>query len=171
MSVDARSFEVGLGLGSNLGDKAARIRAAVHELVASDLLRNVRVSSLYRTDPWGYAAQDWFVNACAVAQTRLRPRELLALCQAIEVRMGREPAVRWGPRVIDIDILYYDSLVLEDPDLHLPHVELLNRAFVLVPLAELRPDLVIGGRPIGEALARLDLRGIERVSERSQTEL
>ena len=157
--------EFGLSLGSNLGDKGANIHRAVAELEASGALREVEISRLYRTPPWGKTDQDWFVNACLVARTGLAPAELLALCQACERRMGRRRIVRWGPRNIDIDILYMDDLVVHEPELELPHPEMFNRAFVLVPLADLRPNLTIGGRTLSSALAVLPSSGIVPLDE------
>ena len=158
-------IEVGFGLGSNIGDKAANVRRAAHELSASGAVADLTLSSLYRTAPWGYTDQDWFINACAVGRTSLEPRQLLELCLEGEARMGRQRIIHWGPRNIDIDLLYYDDLKLENPTLQLPHPQMLNRAFVLVPLAELRPALVIGGIPIAEAITRLDTSGILRLDE------
>jgi 2-amino-4-hydroxy-6-hydroxymethyldihydropteridine diphosphokinase len=113
------------------------------------------VSSIYRTAPWGYLEQDSFANACALARTRLSPSALLAEVKAIEAEMGREKTIRWGPRLIDIDILFYGDLPLAEPDLILPHKELFNRAFVLVPLAEVAPRLRIAGRSIADAAQTL----------------
>jgi 2-amino-4-hydroxy-6-hydroxymethyldihydropteridine diphosphokinase len=156
-------IEIGIGLGSNIGDKAENVRRAARELGASGDIRDLTLSSLYRTAPWGNVAQDWFVNACAVARTALAPERVLALFQACEARMGRERIVRWGPRTIDIDLLYYDAVVRDDPGLTLPHPEMLNRAFVLVPLLERRPALAIGATPIAEALGRLDAGDVVRL--------
>jgi 2-amino-4-hydroxy-6-hydroxymethyldihydropteridine diphosphokinase len=143
--------EIGLGLGSNIGDKPANIRSALDLLAARKAVEITAVSSVYRTAPWGYLEQDVFANACALARTRLSPAALLAEVKAIEVEMGREKTIRWGPRLIDIDILFYGDLPLAAPDLILPHKELFNRAFVLVPLAEVAPHLRIAGRSIAEA--------------------
>jgi 2-amino-4-hydroxy-6-hydroxymethyldihydropteridine diphosphokinase len=157
--------EVGFGLGSNIGAKAQNVRRAVRELASSGLVGGLTLSSLYRTAPWGNVDQDWFVNACAVGQTDASPHDLLALCLACEARMGRERLVRWGPRIIDIDLLYYGALTVDDPTLTLPHPEMLRRAFVLVPLRELRPQLTVSGKPIAEVLQSLDVNDIERLIE------
>jgi 2-amino-4-hydroxy-6-hydroxymethyldihydropteridine diphosphokinase len=148
--------EIGLGLGSNIGDKPANIRRALALLEARKAVEIMAVSSIYRTAPWGYLDQDAFANACALARTRLSPAALLAEAKAIEAEMGREKTIRWGPRLIDIDILFYGDLPLAEPDLILPHKELFNRAFVLVPLAEIAPELRIGGRLVREAAAELN---------------
>jgi 2-amino-4-hydroxy-6-hydroxymethyldihydropteridine diphosphokinase len=152
----AAPVEIGLGLGSNIGDKPANIRRALDLLEARKTVEIVAISSIYRTAPWGYLDQDAFANACALARTRLSPAALLAEAKAIEAEMGREKTIRWGPRLIDIDILFYGDLPLAQPDLILPHKELFNRAFVLVPLAEIAPELRIGGRLVREAAAELN---------------
>lgn len=147
-------IEIGFGLGSNIGDKPANIRKALALIESRNLARLTAVSSIYRTPPWGYREQEDFANACALAETFLAPEALLAAVKAIETDMGREEAVRWGPRLIDIDILFYGDKPLATKDLVLPHKELFNRAFVLVPLAEIAPHLKLGGRSIAEAAAQ-----------------
>lgn len=147
--------EVGLGLGSNIGDKAGHVRRAATLLRETGAVRDLVLSPLYRTAPWGYLAQDWFVNACAWGMTDLAPHALLGRVKALEAELGRTADVRWGPRVIDVDILYYDGVEMEAPDLVLPHREVLNRAFVLVPLAVIRPARRIGGLTVAEAARRL----------------
>ncbi len=155
--------EVGVGLGSNIGDKAGHVRRAATRLEEAGVVRGLVLSSLYRTAPWGRLDQDWFVNACAWGTTDLAPEEMLARVKAIEEEIGRTSTVRWGPRVIDIDILYFDGVTLETPELTLPHKELLNRAFVLVPLAEIRPDRRIGQIPIQDAIERLGPQDVVRI--------
>jgi 2-amino-4-hydroxy-6-hydroxymethyldihydropteridine diphosphokinase len=158
----AKGIRIGLGLGSNIGDKAGNIRTALARLEGDGVCAIEAVSSLYRTAPWGFAEQDDFVNACALAWTKLAPAALLAEIKRIECEMGRQAAIRWGPRLIDIDILFYGDAPVEKPDLVLPHKELFNRAFVLVPLAEIAPNLRVGGRAIAEAAAGMDRSGIEK---------
>lgn len=145
--------EVGFGIGSNMGDKVANVRRAQAHLFGTGEVRFRAASSIYRTAPWGYAAQDWFANACAVGETDLAPADLLALTQELEQALGRTPSFHWGPRLIDIDILYYEGMEIEGARLTLPHRELFRRAFVLVPLAEIRPSLVLGGRAVATAAA------------------
>jgi dihydropteroate synthase len=145
-----------LALGSNLGDKAATLRRALNLLGDTPGLALDAVSRFYRTAPWGKTDQDWFVNACAIAQTTLAPEALLDRAKEIERRLGREPAERWGPRAIDIDIIDYDDIALSTGRLTLPHPELFARAFVLVPLAEIAPEHRIGGRRVDEAAAALE---------------
>ena len=155
--------EMGLGFGSNIGDKAGHIFQAVREIQAEGTIRNFRLSSLYRTAPWGNIDQDWFVNACGIGETDLSPQDLLALVQSIEQKMGRQRIVHWGPRNIDIDVLFYGAEKLDLPELTIPHVQVLNRAFVLVPLLELKPDLSLGGILASDALARLDASDMVRL--------
>ena len=150
---------VGLGLGGNLGDPPANLRRAV-ELLRAAGLEFEAISSLYRTKPWGLTDQPDFVNACALALVRLAPLELLDLVQATEKAMGRRPGPRWGPRPIDIDILFYEGESWSDQRLTLPHPGLLERAFALLPLAEIAPDLVIGGSRLGAAAQRIDSGGV-----------
>jgi 2-amino-4-hydroxy-6-hydroxymethyldihydropteridine diphosphokinase len=155
-------IEIGLGLGSNIGDAPANIRAALHQLRVSGAVEIVKVSSIYKTAPWGYADQAAFANACALARTALSAEALLAAIKKIEAEMGRTETVRWGPRLIDIDILFYGATSFVSDALVLPHKELFNRAFVLVPLAEIAPDLVLGGRSVAAAAAALPRAGIEK---------
>ena len=157
--------EVGLGLGSNVGDSAGHIRRAAALLVSTGIVDGAVLSSLYRTPPWGPVEQGWFVNACLWGRTALAPAELLARVKALEVEIGRIETVRWGPRVIDIDILCYGDIELESPDLVLPHREIMNRSFVLEPLAEIRPDLTIRGHTLADLIARLGDPGIVRLEE------
>ena len=153
--------EVALGLGSNIGDKAANIARALEMLEISGLVQGLESSGLYRTAPWGPVEQDWYVNACAVGNTVLPPLELLGRVKAMETTLGRVETVRWGPRIIDVDLLYYDDVELDTPTLKLPHPGLLKRAFVLVPLAELRPKRRIFGTTVARAAAETDVSGVQ----------
>jgi 2-amino-4-hydroxy-6-hydroxymethyldihydropteridine diphosphokinase len=152
----------GLGLGSNIGDKAGNIRRALTLLEDRGIVRVTAVSSIYRTPPWGYVEQDFFANACAVGETRLPPLELLAATNAVEIDMGRKSSVRWGPRLIDIDILFHGDAPFAHAKLNLPHKDLFDRAFVLVPLAEIAPQLEISGRSIAKAAARFAGEPLEK---------
>ena len=144
-----------LALGGNVGDKLLSLRRAFRALASEPGIELTAVSRLYRTPPWGKTDQDWFVNACALGRTSLEPEALLERVKALEVKLGRAPAERWGPRVIDIDLIAYDDIALKTERLTVPHPELFNRAFVLVPLAEIAPDLMIAGVRVGEAAVRL----------------
>ena len=152
-----------LALGGNVGDKAKNLRRALRAIASEPGIELTAVSRLYRTAPWGKTDQDWFVNACALGRTSLKPETLLERVKKLEVELGREPAERWGPRVIDIDLVAYDGIALKTEPLTLPHPELFNRAFVLIPLAEIAPDLVIAGIRVGDAAARLGAEAAEIV--------
>jgi dihydropteroate synthase len=154
-SRDDGKARVVLALGGNVGDKAKSLRRALRAIAGEEGIELTSVSRLYRTAPWGKTDQDWFVNACALGRTSLKPEALLERIKRLEVELGREPTERWGPRVIDIDLIAYGNVTLKTERLTLPHPELFNRAFVLVPLAEIAPDLVVAGARIGEAVARL----------------
>ena len=146
-----------VGLGSNLGDRVDNIRRALDMLDRSDDPAIFAVSSLYETEPEGYEDQDWFVNAVAGIETTLSPRDLLKLFKEIEQTIGRRESVRWGPREIDLDLLLYDRLHFESPDLTVPHPRMHQRAFVLMPLAEIAAGVIhpVLGKTIGEILADL----------------
>ncbi len=145
-----------LGLGSNMGDKAANIRQAITYLESINGIRLIAQSGLYRTAPWGIKDQDWFVNACIGIDTALSPEKLLEICLETERKMGRERLQKWGPRLIDIDVLCYEKAIITTETLTLPHPFLQERAFVLVPLAEIAPDLILKSGPIQEALSTLE---------------
>lgn len=129
-----------LGLGTNLGDREANLRRALALLGCQ--MSVTRVSSLYETEPWGYANQPRFLNAACAVETALPPLELLAAVKGVEHEMGRVPTFHLGPRLIDIDILFYADQVVSLPGLVVPHHAVAQRAFVLVPLAEIAPELV-----------------------------
>src|SRR5713226_7643795 len=151
-----------LALGGNLGDVRATLDRAVAALCDGPEVRLLARSSDYRTPPWGLADQPAFVNLAIAIETGLPPRALLARAQAVERALGRDRAreQRWGPRPVDIDLIAYDDLALAEPDLTLPHPRLLERAFVLVPLAEIAPERVIAGIKVRDALARIDQTGV-----------
>ncbi len=134
-----------LGLGANLGEREVQLARAAHLLGESRAVHIFRCSSIYQTAPWGYLEQPDFLNSVLEIETTLQPVPLLELTQHIERLIGRQPGIRFGPRVIDIDILLYgkQSVRLEEPDLQIPHPRMHLRAFVLVPLAELAPALVL----------------------------
>lgn len=156
----------GLGLGANLGDRAATLDTALARLGDGGDIRLLRRSSLYETAPWGDPDQGPFLNICALVETRLSARALLIRCLAVEAELGRAriKARRWGPRLIDIDILFFGEAVLDEPDLTVPHPRLFERAFVLIPLAEIAADRIVAGRRIGEAAAAVDAAGVTRLA-------
>lgn len=156
-----------LGLGGNLGDPAANMAAALRALDAHPHIAVEAVSSLYRTPPWGLTEQPDFINSAARVKTRLSPRELLALCLDVERELKRERRERWGPRLIDIDVLIHGTASLEEDGLVLPHPRMHERAFVLVPLKEIAPDLAIKGKSLDVWLDHLETSDIKRLSEKS----
>jgi 2-amino-4-hydroxy-6-hydroxymethyldihydropteridine diphosphokinase len=157
-----------LALGGNVGEVRETIDRAIAMLCEGNGLRLTARSSDYATPPWGVADQPPFVNLCIAVETALTPQALLGRVQAVEHALGRARAQerRWGPRPIDIDILAYDDVTLDGADLTLPHPRLFERAFVLVPLAEIAPDRVIAGKRVRDALAKVDTAGISRLPPR-----
>jgi 2-amino-4-hydroxy-6-hydroxymethyldihydropteridine diphosphokinase len=145
-----------LALGTNIGDRAANIDDAIRRLGEDGAIEIVARSKLYRTAPWGVTDQDWFVNACIGIRTGLTPHDLLKRCQAVESDMGRVRIERWGPRIIDVDILTIGDQEIHAPDLVVPHPLIAARAFVLVPLRDVAPELTLGGRSIDDMLRALD---------------
>src|SRR5918999_4350137 len=158
-----------LGFGANMGDARATLDRAIGRFCGGDAVRLTARSSDYCSPPWGVLDQPPFVNLCVAVETALAPRALLEHALAVEQAFGRDrtSARVWGPRPLDIDILVYDDLALAEPGLTLPHPRMLERAFVLVPLNEIRPDLMVDGVRIADALASLDVRGIERLAPRN----
>lgn len=128
-----------LGLGSNLGDRIAHLRDAV------DGLGPTRVSDVYETDPMGGPDQDRYLNIVVEIDTDLSPRELLGVCRRLEAATGRVRDVRWGPRTLDVDVLWIDGVTLDEPDLVIPHPRMTERRFVMVPLVSIAPDLATPG--------------------------
>lgn len=157
-----------VGLGGNLGPAADALRAALAALDALPGTRVLRASRLYRTPAWGYEDQPDFINAVAMLDTGLGPRALLDALLAVERSFGRERDVtvaRWGPRTLDLDLLLHGDATVEEAGLHLPHPQLLRRAFVLVPLAEIAPEAVIPGHGrVREALAALPQADVAAIS-------
>ncbi len=129
---------VALSLGSNLGDRLQILRKAVDSLKKMGFVITAS-SDVFETPPWGVKDQPRFLNACVLAETRLSPEETLAAVKAIEESLGRTRTWKWGPRLIDLDIIFYDSLILKTPELTIPHPEMARRAFVLLPLAQAAP--------------------------------
>jgi 2-amino-4-hydroxy-6-hydroxymethyldihydropteridine diphosphokinase len=146
-----------IGLGANLGDPIETMRAARRALAAHGEV--VAVSSLYRTPAWGVTDQPPFVNAALALETPLAPYPLLAALKSLEAELGRVASFRWGPRAIDLDILTFGDLRLDAPDLTIPHARLAERAFALVPLAEIDPAYV----SLRDALPAADVAAVERI--------
>src|SRR5262245_8281493 len=157
-----------LGFGGNVGDVRATLARAIAALCDGEEVRLLARSADYRTPPWGVEDQPAFVNACIAVETRLPPRALLARAQTVERALGRARVKeqRWGPRSIDIDLIAYDDLTVDEPDLELPHPRTFERAFVLVPLMEIAPERMIAGIRVRDAVARVDVAGVEKLPPR-----
>ncbi|HSJ39512.1 MAG TPA: 2-amino-4-hydroxy-6-hydroxymethyldihydropteridine diphosphokinase [Xanthobacteraceae bacterium] len=154
-----------LALGGNVGNSRAILDRAINLLCDGKDIKLKARSSDYRTPPWGFKYQPHFINLAIAVETTLGPRELLARAQDIELQLGRDRAheKRNGPRTADIDILAYDDLTMDEPNLTLPHPRLFERAFVLLPLAEIAGDRIIAGRRVGDAAQTVDAGGIYRL--------
>jgi 2-amino-4-hydroxy-6-hydroxymethyldihydropteridine diphosphokinase len=152
-----------LSLGGNIGDPAQAMGAALRMLDADPQTEIVAVSSLYRTPPWGKIDQPDFLNAAAELRTALPPRALLDLCLEAERKLKRVRGERWGPRLVDIDILVFGDRVIREAGLDIPHPRMLERGFVLVPLAEIAPDYRIGEKSLADHASAADVAGITRV--------
>jgi 2-amino-4-hydroxy-6-hydroxymethyldihydropteridine diphosphokinase len=158
-----------VALGGNIGDVRQTLDRAIGRFCDGTEVRLVARSADYRTPPWGVEDQPPFINCCIAVATTLSPQTLLAHAQAIEREFGRmrEQEQRWGPRTLDIDLLAFDDVTLATPELTLPHPRLFERAFVLVPLAEIAADRVIAGTRIRDAMAKVDRSGIKRLPPRT----
>jgi len=156
-----------IALGGNVGDVRGTFGKAIAHICGMAQATLLARSFDYRTPPWGEQAQAPFVNACIEIETSLDPHALLFTLQKIEKRFGRDRAkeLRWGPRTLDLDLLAYDEAVINQPDLTLPHPRMFERAFVLVPLAEIAPDRIIAGRSVAAALSQVPTEGIERLPD------
>ena len=159
--------KVFISIGSNLGNRAENCAKAIGLLSAKGTVAVIRRSSLYETRPWGKTGQGSFVNCVVEVDTGLPPGKLLGLLKGVESEMGRAPGERWGPRTIDLDIIFYGSRVLSEKDLEIPHPLMHERAFVLAPLAELAPGFVHPAlkKTVSEILASLgDKEGVKRLA-------
>lgn len=157
-----------IALGGNVGDVRATFQKAISHICGMTQAALLARSSDYSTPPWGDERQARFINACIAIDTSLDPHALLFTLHKIERKFGRDRAneMRWGPRKLDLDLLAYDDVKIDQPGLTLPHPRLFERAFVLVPLAEIAPARVIAGQRVETALARLSTAGIERLPDR-----
>ena len=158
-----------IALGGNVGDARATFKKAIAEICRVAQAGLLARSSDYSTPPWGDMQQAQFVNACIEIQTTLAPLSLLSVLLTIERTFGRDRSRerRWGPRTLDLDLIAYDDISMVQPKLTLPHPRLFDRAFVLVPLAEIAPDRLIAGRRVKAALAEIGSEGIERLLDRN----
>lgn len=157
-----------ISLGGNVGDVRSTFDRALAMFCDGTAVRLVTRSSDYQTSPWGVTDQPSFINAVIAVETSLGPHALFARALEVERALGRDRRQerQWGPRKIDLDLIAYDDLELNDPDLTVPHFRLFERAFVLAPLAEIAPDRVIAGTRVRDALARVDTSGIEKLPPR-----
>ncbi len=156
-----------IALGGNVGDVRATFKKAIANICGMAQAALVARSSDYATPPWGEEDQARFINACIEIDTSLDPHALLFVLHKVEQKFGRDRARerRWGPRTIDLDLIAYDSVAIDKPELTLPHPRLFERAFVLVPLAEIARNRVIRGRRVDDALKDLSTEGIERLPD------
>ena len=155
----------GLGLGANLGDRAGQIKRALERIAELDGIDLLATASLYESPPWGVLDQPAFLNTAGLIQTTLSPQDLLIAVKEVEQEVGRVASRRWGPRHIDIDILFYGELELDEDRLGLPHKALFDRAFVLVPLAEIAPDLIVQKKRVRDAaIAHPDTSSLKKLN-------
>lgn len=154
------SHIVYIALGTNLGDRLGNLRAAIHALAPDVTV--LAESHIYETPPWGYEDQPPFLNMVVKAETDLEPGALLKHLKRLETDLGREKSIRWGPRLIDLDILFFDDRVIQSPPLVIPHPRLHERGFVLVPLADVAPEFIhpVLGKRVWELLTGVDLSGM-----------
>ncbi|VVM31834.1 2-amino-4-hydroxy-6-hydroxymethyldihydropteridine diphosphokinase [Terribacillus sp. AE2B 122] len=152
-----------IALGSNIAPRETYLQQAIQTLNEHAEIKLNQVSTVYETDPVGYEEQDQFLNLVAEVETSLKPMELLHVCQKIEQDLGRKRIIRWGPRTVDLDILLYSTENMNVEELTLPHPRMHERAFVLVPLAEIAPELLLKGKRVQEwldTLAAQDVQGV-----------
>jgi 2-amino-4-hydroxy-6-hydroxymethyldihydropteridine diphosphokinase len=154
-----------LGLGGNIGDTRSLMAKAIERLAKNPEIGLQAVSALYRTPPWGKTNQPPFLNAAVRIETKLSPAALLKTVLGVEHELGRERAERWGPRTIDIDILLYGTIAIDEPGLRIPHPRLKERAFALAPLVDVMPDTEVSGRRASEWLAESDRAGMAQLAE------
>ena len=159
--------QVYVGLGGNIGDVVSNMVAALDALHQQKDIRVVARSHLYSTPPWGDIDQPDFVNACALIETCLLPEEILKILKDEEKRLKRKKTRRWGPRVIELDILVFGEISIDTPILEIPHPRMTERAFVLKPMSELNASLYVNGKTIRQWLAEADISGIKKLEDQS----
>lgn len=147
-----------IGIGSNVGDKAANIARAIDLLCADGVVRLISQSRLFRSEPWGILEQDWFVNGAVAVATNVAAHDLLRRCLVVEDEMGRVRSVKWGPRLVDVDVLTFRGETIDTADLKVPHPLIEQRSFVLVPLLDIAADEIVRGRTVRELAAGSDTR-------------
>ncbi len=154
-----------LGLGTNMGDRETYLSSAVNLLDNYENITVTNKSKIYETKAWGYIDQADFLNMCIEIKTSLNEYELLKVCQEVELKLNRERIIRWGPRTIDVDILFFNDVILNNEDLYIPHPRISERAFVLIPLMDINKNLLIKGKVIGEYLNSLTNEERDEVKE------
>ena len=154
-----------LGLGTNMGDKQAYLKEACKIISDNPNINIVKISKVYKTKAWGYTNQDDFLNICIEVDTNLSPEELLEVCHEVENKLNRVRVIRWGPRTIDVDILFFNNIISTDENLTLPHPRIKERAFVLIPLMDLNKELVIDNKTISYYLSNLEKEELKQVEE------
>ncbi len=170
LSVVTRAVTMGertiaaIGLGGNIGEPTVTMAKALAKLDARADIDVLAVSALYRTPPWGKTDQAWFFNACALLGTTLSPEALLDVCLSVETELGRVREDRWGPRTIDLDVLLHGDFHSDDATLTVPHPRMTERAFVMVPLADIAPDALINLQNVEAWASQADGAGIEQLS-------
>ena len=158
------AFDAVVALGSNIGDKFANMNRAIEILVRRGDITLIGRSRDFKTPPWGKTDQDWFANAVITIATDLTPRQLLDRCQSVEQEMGRVHVEKWGPRLIDLDILTFGDTNIAEADFTVPHPHLTERAFVLAPMADVAPDVVVKGKRVADWLRDVDVTGVDAVA-------
>lgn len=154
-----------LGLGTNMGEREIYLSSAVKLLDNYENIVVTNKSKIYETKAWGYTDQADFLNMCIEIKTSLNEYELLKVCQEVELKLNRERIIRWGPRTIDVDILFFNDIILNNEDLCIPHPRISERAFVLIPLMDINKNLLIKGKVIGEYLNSLTNEERDEVKE------
>ncbi|MDU1538448.1 Bifunctional folate synthesis protein [uncultured Clostridium sp.] len=154
-----------LGLGTNIGDRLNYLNQALNILNSHSNIKISKKSKLYETKAWGYTEQADFLNMCVEIETDLDPNDLLHVCQDVEKKLNRERKIRWGPRTIDVDILFFNDIILQEENLEIPHPRIKERAFVLIPLIDLNDKLKIDNVSINEYLKSLTTEEREEVKE------
>lgn len=150
-----------IGLGGNVGDVFANMQSALRSLDANAQVSVKPISNVYKTPPWGIEDQDWFLNACAKVETSLSPQALLDECLKAEKALNRKREIRWGPRTIDLDVLIYGDEEIKTDTLQVPHPRMHERGFVLLPMADIAPQLILKGKTIAQWANELETSDIQ----------
>jgi 2-amino-4-hydroxy-6-hydroxymethyldihydropteridine diphosphokinase len=161
----AKSVTAYIGIGGNVGDVFASMKSALNLLNDHPQISVNKISKIYKTPPWGIEDQDWFLNACASVETTLTAQELLKTCLEVEVSLKRVREIRWGPRTIDLDVLVFGEENIAQDNLQVPHPRMHERAFVLMPMADIAPDLPLNGKTISQWLEEIDTTGIQKTNK------